>query len=194
VLEAWPGTDIRNDAPHQQRLTGDLVMGLFSFMRTGFDVENIRIKAPTPRDRRSLLKLMQAYYRFEGITFNRREIASGLSLLLKHPTIGAAWLILNRGKPVGYFILTFGFDLEFGGWLAGLTDLYIEARHRRKGIGRTALQQAEEFCRSRGVKAIELQVTRKNVSVVEFYRSIGFEAFDRIPMRKRIGPGDSVGK
>src|SRR5262249_57587455 len=94
----------------------------------------------------------------------------------------------------GYLMLSFGFDLEFGGRLAGLTDLYIEARHRRKGIGREALAQAEECCRFCGVNAIELQVTRKNASVVDFYRSIGFQAFDRVPMRKRITQGDSIYK
>jgi GNAT superfamily N-acetyltransferase len=163
-------------------------------MRTSSDLEDVRIEAATPRNAWSLLKLIKAYYRFEGIAFDRREIASGLSRLLKDPIIGSAWLILNHGKPVGYLILTFGFDLEFGGRLAGLTDLYIEARHRRKGIGRAALQQVEEFCRSCGVNAIELQVTRKNASVLDFYRSIGFEAFDRIPMRKRITLEKSVTK
>jgi len=160
--------------------------GVFPFVRTNFDLKNVSIEAAVPRNSRTLLKFMKAYYRFEGISFDRREVASGLSLLLKDPAIGGAWLILNRGKPVGYLILTFGFDLEFGGPLAGLTDLYIEARHRRKGIGRTALAEVEEVCRSCGVKAIELQVTRKNASVVDFYRAIGFQAFDRVPMRKRI--------
>jgi len=163
-------------------------------MRTDFDLKNVRIEAATLRNARRLLKFIKAYYRFEGIRFDRQEIASALSLLLKDPAIGGAWLILNRGKPVGYLVLTFGFDLEFGGRLVGLTDLYIEAPHRRKGIGRTALEQVEEFCRSRGVNAIELQVTRKNASVVNFYRSIGFQAFDRVPMRKRVTQGDSIYK
>jgi hypothetical protein len=35
-----------------------------------------------------------------------------------------------------------------------------------------------------------LQVTRKSASVVNFYRSIGFQAFDRVAMRKRITQGD----
>src|SRR5262245_54000078 len=150
-------------------------------MRNYFDLKHVRIEAATPGNVRELLQFMKAYYRFEGIPFNRQEIASGLSLLLKRPTVGGAWLILNRRKPVGYLILTFGFDLEFGGRLAGLTDLYIEPSHRRKGIGRKALAQVEEFCRSCGVRAIELQVTRKNISVLDFYRGVGFESFDRVP-------------
>jgi ribosomal protein S18 acetylase RimI-like enzyme len=76
-------------------------------------------------------------------------------------------------------IFTFGFDLEFGGRQATLTDLYIEAPHRRKGIGRTVLAQVEDFCRSCGLKAIELQVTSKNTRVLDFYRSVGFRAYDR---------------
>jgi GNAT superfamily N-acetyltransferase len=138
-----------------------------------------------------LLKFIEAYYKFEGIAFDRQEIATGLSLLLKEPTLGRAWLILSCEKPIGYLILTFAFDLEFGGRLAGLTDLFIEAHHRRKGLGRIALEQVEEFCRSSGARAIELQVTRKNVRVLGFYRRLGFLAYDRVPMRKQIVSGSS---
>ena len=158
----------------------------FASMRPHFDSKNARIKAATPRDAMKLVKLIKAYYQFEGIPFYRQGIASGLSLLLNDPTVGGAWLILNRGKPVGYLILTFGFDLEFGGRQAYLTDLYIEAAHRRKGIGTMVLAQVEEFCKSCGVEAIELQVTSKNASALDFYRGAGFQAYDRIPMCKRI--------
>lgn len=119
----------------------------FSFMRSRFDLKHIRIKPATPRDTTRLLHLINAYYRFDQIPFDRKAIASGLSLLLNEPALGRVWLILKGGKAVGYLILTFGFDLEFGGRQATLTDLYIKAPHRRKGIGRAVLEQMEDFCR-----------------------------------------------
>jgi ribosomal protein S18 acetylase RimI-like enzyme len=155
-------------------------------MDADFDLKNVRLEAVAPRDAAKLLKFIRAYYLFEDIPFDHQAIASCLSLLLNNPALGAAWFILSRGKRVGYLILTLGFDLEFGGRQATLTDLYIEAPHRRKGIGRTVVTLVEEFCRSHGVKALELQVTGKNAEVLDFYRGIGFEAHDRVPMSKRI--------
>jgi len=155
-------------------------------MGSPFDLKNIRIKAATASDRMKLLKLIKAYYRFDRIPFDRKAIASGLSVLINNQTLGRAWLIRDRQLLVGYSILTFGFDLEFGGRQATLTDLYVDIRHRRKGIGRKVLRELEAFCRSCNVKALELQVTGRNMRALHFYRSVGFEAHERIPMSKRI--------
>jgi len=155
-------------------------------MGSPFDLKNIRIEAASASDRVKLLKLIKAYYRFDRIPFDRKTIASGLSVLINNQTFGRAWLIRDRHLLVGYSILTFGFDLEFGGRQATLTDLYIDIRHRRKGIGRKVLRHVEAFCRNCGVKALELQVTGRNKRALHFYRSVGFEAYERIPMSKRI--------
>src|SRR5215471_10014906 len=117
-------------------------------MRPNFELKNARIEAVTPRDAAKLLRFIKAYYRFDRIPFDRKVLTSSLSLLLNGPIFGGAWFILNGSKPVGYLILTFGFDLEFGGRQATLTDLYIETPYRRRGIGGAILAQVEEFCRS----------------------------------------------
>jgi ribosomal protein S18 acetylase RimI-like enzyme len=156
-------------------------------MNSRFDLKHIRIKPATPRDTTSLLHLIRAYYRFDQIPFDHKAIAYGLSLLLNEPALGRVWLILKGGKAVGYLILTFGFDLEFGGRQATLTDLYIKAPHRRMGIGRAVVEHVEDFCRSSEVMVVELQVTNRNSGVLDFYRRVGFQAHDRIPMSKRVG-------
>src|SRR5262249_50771785 len=124
-------------------------------MRSKLDSRNVRIKPATPRDS-------------AGFPFDRKVMASGLAFLLKSPSTGGAWPLLKCGQPVGYLILTFEFDLEFGGRQALLNDLYIAPPHRKMGIGTIVLAQIEDFCRSSGVRAIELHVTIKNASVVRF--------------------------
>src|SRR5713226_7776090 len=114
-------------------------------MTSRFDLERGRIKAATARDTDRLRKFIEAYYRFDRIPFDGKLTADGLSLLLKDPTLGRAWLILNRRRAVGYLLLTFGFDLEFGGRQATITDFYIQAPYRGKGVGRKVLAQIEEF-------------------------------------------------
>jgi len=155
-------------------------------MSSHFDLKNVRIEAATARDAARLLSFIRAYYRFDRIPFDAKAIAAGLSLLLDDPTLGRAWLILNRRRPVGYLLLTFGFDLEFGGRQATITDFYIDPGHRRKGVGRKVLMHVETFCQACGVKALELQETSKNARALEFYKFLGFGAHERIPMSKHI--------
>ena len=93
---------------------------------------------------------------------------------------------LRYTRPAGYIMVTFGFDLEFGGRQATITELYVRPEHRGKGLGRMALGYVEEFVRRRGVQALELQVTRGNSRAYDFYTSCGFQGYDRIPMSKRL--------
>ena len=146
----------------------------------------IFLEIAKPGDLGTLLSLIQSYYRFDRIPFNRKEMVPGLKLLLSDDTLGRAWLIRHRHRTVGYIIATFGFDLEFGGTQATVTDLFIRARYRGKGLGRIALLNVEEFCRGCGVQAIELQVARTNASALAFYERLGFRAHERVPMSRRI--------
>jgi GNAT superfamily N-acetyltransferase len=155
-------------------------------MHSNIDLKTARIEPVTTASSAKLLKFIKAYYRFEEIPFDSKSIASDLSRLLRDPILGRAWFIRANRRNVGYVIVTFGFDLEFGGRVATVTELYIEPVHRRKGIGSQVLGQIEEFCKTFGVRSMELQVTRKNAKVMKFYRRLGFDAHDRIPMSKRI--------
>ena len=137
-------------------------------------------------DQETVFKLIRQYYQYDDITFDAQEIKSGLRLLLENPDFGIAWLLKLDEKFVGYSIVTFGFDLEFGGSQATLTDLFIEAGYRGKGLGTSALKMIEANCRKLGFQAIELQVKRENTQAQKLYGKAGFQEFDRITMCKRI--------
>lgn len=128
----------------------------------------------SPKDHATLLKFIIAYYRFDKIPFNRKDLAQGVHTLLRNLSLGKAWLMESQKKPVGYAIVTYNFDLEYGGMEAMLTDLYVDKRYRNKGIGSLALYEIEDFCRERGIRTIELQVQHHNKSAETFYRKAGF--------------------
>jgi diamine N-acetyltransferase len=148
--------------------------------------EEITFKLANEADSETLVNFIRKYYEFDHIPFHENEIRAGLPPFLKDPALGCAWLILSVGKIVGYTIFTFSFDLELGGRLATITDLYFEEPHRGKGLGRRTLKQIEEFCRSSGVLALELRVERNNPRAFALYQKFGFRTYDRIPMSKRI--------
>lgn len=133
----------------------------------------------SPKDHATLLKFVIAYYRFDKIPFRRKSLEQGLHTLLRNLSLGKAWLMESHKKPVGYAIVTYNFDLEYGGVEAMLTDLYVEKRFRNKGIGSLALYEIEDFCRERGIRAIELQVQHHSKSAATFYRKAGFHVLPR---------------
>ena len=141
-----------------------------------------------PKDHATLLKFVIAYYRFDKIPFNRKSLEHGLHTLLRNLSLGKAWLMESHKKPVGYAIVTYNFDLEYGGVEAMLTDLYVDKHCRNKGIGSLALYEIEDFCRERGIRTIELQVLHHNKSAATFYRKAGFRILPRKVLLMDVRP------
>ena len=132
-----------------------------------------------PKDHKKLLKLIVAYYRFDKISYDPRSLSRGLDTLLRNLSQGQAWLMENHNKPVGYTLLTYNFDLEYGGVEGMLTEVYVEKRFRNRGVGTLALYEVEDFCRERGIRAVELQVLNRNKHAERFYRKAGFRILPR---------------
>ena len=87
-----------------------------------------------PFDLSLLLVLIEEYYAFDGLEFDGEVIRKGLEQLLDHPEYGQAFLIESDGSVAGYAILTYAFDLEFGGRQAFITDLFLRAEYRGQGL------------------------------------------------------------
>ncbi len=68
-------------------------------------------------------------------------------------------------KPKYFKLQKFGF----------IGDLYVKPDFRRKGIGRSLVENAIGFFDSQKVQQIELLVAIKNDNAIEFWQSMGFE-------------------
>ena len=58
--------------------------------------------------------------------------------------------------------------------------------HRRRGIGRALMREAERCLAAVGCPKINLQVRASNEGAVAFYRGLGYVVEDRIRMGKRL--------
>ena len=134
----------------------------------------------------ALLALVREYYDFDGIHFDDATARRGLAELLTDASLGGAWIIRRGDDAVGYFVLTYGFDLELGGRQATVTELYLRPHARRQGIGSRALTFIEEHLRQVGIGAYELHVERDNAAARAFYARMGLEPHDRIPLTKLL--------
>ena len=150
------------------------------------DAPDLSPRRASPADHATLLRLIAAYYAYDHIAFDEPVARAGLAQLLSDEATGRAYLLERRGEIAGYFIFTFGFDVEFGGRLATLTDLYLEPAFRGAGLGTAALEFIAAECRALGVKAIELQVEEANLPAQALYRKLGFERLSRLPMSKLL--------
>jgi GNAT superfamily N-acetyltransferase len=134
-----------------------------------------------PKDHAALLKLVIAYNRFEKNPVHRKQLSHGLDGLME-----------NHKKPVGYALLTYNFELEYGGAEGVLRDLFVEKPFRNQGIGSLALYEIEDYCRERGMRAFQLQLPMRNKEAAIFYRKAGFRELPRRVMMLEVRPEEVV--
>jgi GNAT superfamily N-acetyltransferase len=147
---------------------------------------DITFKRASLDDLPKLLRFVRAYYLFDHIEFDEARIRRGLKTLISDASLGGAWLVQDGREASGYFVVTFGFDLELGGKVATVTELYFDGSFRRRGLGRRTLGFVEKIAREAGAHAVELQVTDGNVDALAFYEHVGFTRHARIPMSKAV--------
>jgi ribosomal protein S18 acetylase RimI-like enzyme len=73
------------------------------------------------------------------------------------------------------------------GWV---NYLAVHPDHRRQGIGRRMMEEAESRLKAAGCPKINLQVRTENVAVLEFYKRIGYQTDDVVSLGKRLEPDD----
>src|SRR5687767_6481789 len=97
------------------------------------------IRPALPSDAPALLAHMHAFNAFEGILYDPRKVGPALVRLLDDASIGFVRVASVDRTIVGYLIVTFGFDLEFAGRDAFVTELFVDEAHRGVGIARRLL-------------------------------------------------------
>src|SRR5258708_13028931 len=88
-----------------------------------------------PKDHGALLKMVIAYNHFEKNPVHRKRLSQGLDALLRNPSQGKMWLMENHKKPVGYALLTYNFELEYGGVEGALRGFFFGRPFRIQGVG-----------------------------------------------------------
>jgi len=145
----------------------------------------LHLRSAGVRDVAEILPRTLALNSHEGITVDPHALAAALERLLGDPAIGGVWLIERDGAAIGYAIVTYGYDLEFGGRDAFLTELWVDHEARGGGAGSAALALLDPELRARGVHALHLQVRPDNPAL-RLYRRAGFTASPRITMTRRF--------
>jgi len=147
----------------------------------------------TTADEPTLLELMREFYRGEGMAWDEPAARAALHGLLADPALGRGVLIEMDGALAGYLAVCFGYSLEFQGRDAFVDELYVREPFRGRGLGARALEIAAELCRAAGVRALHLEVERRNTRAQEVYRKAGFVDREHYLMTRRLVVGGRPG-
>jgi ribosomal protein S18 acetylase RimI-like enzyme len=138
-------------------------------------VEGLEIRSYEPSDESSVIAL----WRECGLQRSWND--PHLDILRKRAHKDGLFLVAQaEGIVVGTVMA--GYD----GHRGSINYLGVSAGHRKKGIGRALMREAEQRLSRLGCPKINLQVRAENPEAVEFYRRLGFETFEVIDMGKRL--------
>lgn len=84
----------------------------------------------------------------------------------------------DAGAVVGYALYHEGFDIDSGGRILILTDLFVSARARGQGVGRALMEATREECRRLEARALVWAVHFRNGAARRFYEDLGATVVD----------------
>jgi ribosomal protein S18 acetylase RimI-like enzyme len=143
-------------------------------------------RSATAGDLPEILEMMADFNLGESIPFDRAVFQPRLERLAGDPGLGRVLVFDVDGNACGYAIVTWGYDLEYGGRDAFLTELFVRPAHRGRGIGQRALGAAEDAARSGGAHALHLLVRHENAEALRLYGRAGYHTEPRAVMTRDL--------
>lgn len=145
------------------------------------------IRRAVPEDAEAILPMATELYAMEELAFEPARARVALGRLLGEPGLGFVVVADDpAGGLAGYAICTFGFDLEFAGRDAFVTEVLVAAPWRGQGLGPLLLEALEREAAACDVHALHLLVRPDNPKALAIYHARGFTTNPRVFLSKRI--------
>ena len=136
-----------------------------------------QIRAYQPDDESAVIALWHACGLTRPWNDPKRDIARKLTT---QPEM--FFVMVDRDVLVGTAMV--GYD-GHRGWV---NYLAVADSHRRRGLGRRLMAEAERALTERGCPKINLQIRSTNAAVIAFYAGIGYAQDDVVSMGRRLIP------
>ena len=149
----------------------------------------MQLRVADAADVPALLDMMADFNCIEAIAWDRISAEPPLRRLLGAPELGLIGLIelVERGAELlGYGVLTWGFDLEYAGRDAFLTEFYLRPEVRGQGLAATAIELLLAEARRHAALAVHLVVRHENAPALRVYAKAGFVAPGRLLLTKKL--------
>ena len=126
-----------------------------------------------------VLDLMTTFYAIDNYPIDTEITRKNFELFIKKPDLGQCFLIEHDGKPAGYLLLAYMFMFEFGGQIAFLDELYIDSNFQGNGLGKLAVEFAQQYAKEIDLKILYLEVELHNERAIELYKKYDFKPHHR---------------
>ena len=133
-----------------------------------------------------VVKMMEAFYAIDHYPIDTEKSKKLIEQFIDEPHLGKAWLISMDKNPIGYVILTFVFNFEYGGTIAFVDELYLSENARGKGIGKDCMDFVQKQAKQLSLKLLYLEVEDHNANAQKLYLSAGFEFHNRLTMKYKL--------
>ena len=139
----------------------------------------MNVRFATKKDAAVLARLNRKFNKTQD---TEQQVAARMQT---NPLAETALVAELEGVVVGFACLRVTRSLCYDFALAELTELYVEEAHRRQGVGRALIEQAERVAQKQGSESLMLLTGGRN-SAQEFYRSSGYQVLQDLVMSKRL--------
>lgn len=138
------------------------------------------------RDAAALAAAMVDFNAIEGIAWDPAAGRAALDTLLATPALGFVTVAYDGDALIAYAVVTFGFDLEFRGRDAWITEVWVAPARRGARLGEIIVEAAVAAARAEGVRALHLQVRPDNPRARRLYERLGFHASPRVILSRKL--------
>lgn len=161
-----------------------------------YDQSSLRFRRAEHGDRQAVLELCAAYRRADHQPEASSLVSAAIDAALAGDPLIHVFLVelLEASEQpgehgsmlVGYLAVTLGFSIEAGGRDAFVDELYIQPSMQGRGLGKRALDFAEQLCRELSVKRVCLEVERANTRAKKLYDALGYRDHGRFLLSKPL--------
>ena len=149
-------------------------------------MSNLTSRTATLDDVPQILEWMTEFNRLEEIVWSRTTGEAPLARVITDRGLGYVGVLEESGIAIGYFVLTWGYDLEWDGRDAFLTEIFLDQSARGRGLGRACMERVEAAAKENGVRALHLVVRHENGAARRVYEKSGFFCPPRVLMTKDL--------
>ena len=142
----------------------------------------ITVRQATPDDATELARMLDL---FDCMGATPEQVAARMRAC---QTVLTTFLGEMDGQPVGFACLRLVPHLQGDEPYAELTDIYVEAPFRRRGVARALIAQVEGAARSAGAREVVIITGFDNEGAQAAYRASGYANW-ALAMRKRFPDG-----
>ena len=149
----------------------------------------ISIEKAEAADIGALVKLLEVLFSIEqDFSPDATAQRDGLTLLLDTPDRAQVFIARHPvAGVVGMVSAQLVISTAVGAPSVWIEDLVIAEQFRKQGLGKTLLEKAQEWAKSKGAKRVQLIADADNTSALDFYNRLGWTQTRLQAWNRKVG-------